>query len=76
MDKADIVREIYERKNTSATMKDLAILVDEIFAVILEGLAKGEKVDIAGFGAFDLKDNAIKPLDHFAGPYGSKKAKA
>lgn len=74
MDKSEIVRAIYERKKTSATMKDLAVIVDELFAVIHESLARGEKADIAGFGAFDVKDAAIKSLDRFVGSHGRKKA--
>ena len=76
MDKSEIVRKIYERKKTNVTMKDLAVIVDDIFAVIGDSLQNGEKVDISGFGTFDLRDAAIKPLERFARTDGRKKAKA
>ena len=75
MDKSELIRRIYERKKASATMKDLSLIVDEIFAVIRESLEKGEKVDISDFGCFDLKDTAIKPLARLARKDGRKKPK-
>ena len=75
MDKAELVRAIYERKNTTTTMKDLDLIVEDMFAVIRDILERGEKVDISGFGTFDMKDAAIKSLERFARNDGRKKAK-
>ena len=76
MDKADIVRAIHQRKKTKVDMKNLSAVVDEVFEVIYEGLADGKKVDIAGFGAFDLKEAAIKSIDRYMSSNGKAKSKA
>lgn len=37
-----------------ATKKDISVIVDEVFDTIKRTLADGEKVSIAGFGAFEV----------------------
>ncbi len=59
MTKAEIVETIYERVGFSK--KESAELVETIFQIIKETLARGEKVKISGFGNFVVREkNARK----------------
>lgn len=58
MTKADIVERIY--KEAGFSKKEAADLVDLVFKVIKETLAKGEKVKISGFGNFSIRDKATR----------------
>lgn len=59
MTKAEIVEEIYERVGFSK--KEAAELVEKVFDIIKETLARGEKVKISGFGNFVVREkNARK----------------
>lgn len=62
MNKVDIVRQIYEKSNKKIPMKDLDIIVEQIFVTITDTLSKGEEVHIADFGSFALPDELIKPV--------------
>jgi len=35
-------------------------MVDDVFDLIAEGLAKGEKIDLRGFGTFSVRDSAAR----------------
>jgi integration host factor subunit alpha len=50
MTKADLVDLIYERVGYSK--KEAGAVVEEVFAIIRDGLCGGEKVKISGFGCF------------------------
>jgi integration host factor subunit alpha len=54
MTKADIVEHIYERVGFSK--KESAELVERVFDIIKETLARGEKVKISGFGNFVINE--------------------
>lgn len=41
-----------------ATKKDIEVVVNEVFDVIKNTLASGEKVSVAGFGAFESVERA------------------
>jgi len=56
--KADIVERIY--KEAGFSKKEAADLVDLIFKVIKDTLARGEKVKISGFGNFSIRDKATR----------------
>lgn len=58
MTKADIVERIY--KEAGFSKKEAAELVDLVFKVIKDTLAKGEKVKISGFGNFQIRDKGIR----------------
>lgn len=58
MTKADIVERIY--KEAGFSKKEAAELVDLVFKVIKDTLAKGEKVKISGFGNFSIRDKATR----------------
>jgi len=56
MTKADIVEQIYERVGFSK--KESAELVELVFDLIKDTLEEGEKIKIAGFGNFIVKEKA------------------
>jgi integration host factor subunit alpha len=56
MTKADIVEQIYERVGFSK--KESAELVELVFDLIKDTLEEGEKIEIAGFGNFIVKEKA------------------
>lgn len=54
--KQDLIAKVAEA--TELTKKDSAAAVDAVFASIEEFLAAGEKVQLIGFGSFDVRDRA------------------
>jgi DNA-binding protein HU-beta len=58
MNKAELVQVVAER--TQFTKKDCALIVDTVFDVITDALAKGEKVQLVGFGHFDIRERAAR----------------
>ncbi|MBT3983336.1 MAG: integration host factor subunit alpha [Bacteriovoracaceae bacterium] len=58
MTKADIVERVY--KEAGFSKKEGAELIDMVFRIIKETLAKGEKVKISGFGNFSIRDKATR----------------
>ncbi|MCS7232719.1 MAG: HU family DNA-binding protein [Synergistetes bacterium] len=56
MTKAELVREVAEK--TGMTKKDTALVVNALFEAVMDALSKGEKVQIAGFGIFEVKERA------------------
>ena len=53
MVKADIVEKIQEK--TGFTRKDSAELLESVFAIMKKTLESGEKIKVAGFGNFEVK---------------------
>ncbi|GMA70684.1 transcriptional regulator [Leuconostoc litchii] len=47
-------------KATGLTKKDATASVDAVFASIEESLKKGEKVQLIGFGNFEVRDRAAR----------------
>lgn len=58
MTKADIVERVY--KEAGFSKKEAADLVDLVFKVIKDTLARGEKVKISGFGNFSIRDKSTR----------------
>ncbi|AGA67641.1 bacterial nucleoid DNA-binding protein [Desulfitobacterium dichloroeliminans LMG P-21439] len=56
MNKADLVAAVAEKAEVSK--KDAEKAVSAVFASIEEALAKNEKVQLVGFGTFEVKDRA------------------
>jgi integration host factor subunit alpha len=56
--KADIVERVY--KEAGFSKKEAADLVDMVFKVIKDTLARGEKVKISGFGNFSIRDKETR----------------
>ncbi len=60
MTKAEIVQALYARVG-GFSKKESADIVDLVFEMLKETLAKGEKVKISGFGNFVLRDKRQRP---------------
>ena len=58
MNKNELVRAI--ANNAGITLKDAGIALDSVVAAITEGLKKGEKIQISGFGTFELKSKPAR----------------
>lgn len=56
MNKADLVAAVAEKAEVSK--KDAEKAVNAVFASIEEALARSEKVQLVGFGTFEVKDRA------------------
>jgi integration host factor subunit alpha len=54
MTKIDIIQEVYEKLGFSK--KDSASIVESVFNIMKDTLAKGEKIKISGFGNFVVKE--------------------
>jgi len=53
MTKIDIIQDVYEQLGFSK--KDAAAIVESVFDIMKERLARGEKIKISGFGNFSVK---------------------
>ena len=56
MNKAELIAAVAE--NTGMTRKDSEKAVNAAFNIITDKLASGEKVQLVGFGAFEVKERA------------------
>ncbi len=56
MNKAQLTEAIAAKANMKK--KDAELCVNQVFTVIAEALANGEKVQISGFGSFETKNRA------------------
>ena len=56
MTKADIINLV--ASECEITKKDSEIVVSKVFSVIEQGLIQDDKINIAGFGIFAVKDRA------------------
>jgi integration host factor subunit alpha len=60
MTKAEIVQALYARVG-GFSKKESADIVDLVFEMLKETLAKGEKIKVSGFGNFVLRDKRQRP---------------
>lgn len=51
-------KEIVEQKLEGVTIKDTSVFVDAAIKAVTDALVVGEKVNIAGFGAFEIAERA------------------
>ena len=58
MNKADLINAVAEK--TGLSKKDTEAAVAATFDVVTEALATGEKVQLVGFGSFEVKDRAAR----------------
>ncbi len=58
MNKAEFIKAFAEKANF--TQKDAGIAFDAMAATIADTLKKGEKIQIAGFGTFEVKKRAAR----------------
>ena len=58
MNKTELVSVVSEK--TEFSKKESAQIVEALFASIEEALAKGEKVQLIGFGTFEVRERAAR----------------
>ena len=58
MNKAELVASVAEK--TDLTKKEAEKVVTEVFASIEEALANGDRVQLVGFGTFEVKERAAR----------------
>lgn len=58
MNKTELISKVAEK--TEITKKDATKAVDAVFATISESLQSGEKVQIIGFGNFEVRERAAR----------------
>ena len=58
MTQADIVDQVYVK--TGLSKKESADIVEKVFELVKETVAKGEKIKIAGFGNFVVKEKSTR----------------
>lgn len=56
--KAELIERVAEK--TNLTKKEVTATVDALFEVIQEALQEGEKVQVIGFGNFEVRDRAAR----------------
>ncbi|NMB13294.1 MAG: HU family DNA-binding protein [Firmicutes bacterium] len=56
--KVELVSKVAE--NTQMTKKDVGACIDALFSVIQETLTAGEKVQLTGFGTFEVRERAAR----------------
>ena len=57
MNKTDLIKNV-SAQIEGATQKDVAIIVDTVLETIVNTVASGEKVSLAGFGTFEVTERA------------------
>jgi len=56
MTKRDLMEKLAEKcKDKNINIKEAEIVVDTVFDSMTEALAKGERIEIRGFGSFQVK---------------------
>lgn len=58
MNKGEFIRAMADSANL--TLKDAGIAYDAFVAAVTEALKKGEKVQLVGFGTFEVKEKAAR----------------
>jgi DNA-binding protein HU-beta len=58
LNKADLVNSVAEK--AEVTKKDAEKAVNAVFASISDALAAGDKVQLVGFGTFEVKERAAR----------------
>ncbi|MBQ8756900.1 MAG: HU family DNA-binding protein [Oscillospiraceae bacterium] len=58
MNKATLIAAVAEK--TGLTKKDAAAAIDATFGAITEAMVNGDKVNVAGFGIFEVKARAAR----------------
>ena len=70
MNKTELIAAIAEK--TELTKKDSDAAVNAIFETISAALAGGDKVQLAGFGTFEVREHPRFPYRRFQGRQGSE----
>lgn len=59
MNKTDLVKNVAGQID-GVTQKDVAVLIDTVLETIVNTVASGEKVSLAGFGTFEVAERAAR----------------
>ena len=58
MTKAELIEKVAEESNL--TKKDSGKAVDAVIAAMTEALARGEKIQLVGFGSFEVRERGAR----------------
>lgn len=58
MNKSDLIQAVADR--TGMTKRDVGQIVEAVFDAISDALARGEKVQLVGFGNFEIRERAAR----------------
>ncbi len=58
MNKSELIRDIANK--AGITLKEAATALDSVIGAITDGLNNGEKIQISGFGVFELKSKPAR----------------
>jgi len=58
MKKSDLIDAIAARQGMTKTQ--VQNVVDDVFDLVIKGLAEGEKIDVRGFGTFSVRESAAR----------------
>ena len=59
MNKTELIKNV-STQIEGATQKDVAVIVDTVLETIINTVASGEKVSLAGFGNFEVTERAAR----------------
>lgn len=68
MNKTELIKntkEIVAETLEGVTLKDTTVFVDAVIKAISDGLAKGEKIGLTGFGTFEIVERAARTVKNF-----------
>ena len=60
MTKAELIGAVQKKIDIKVSKKDLGIIVQGLFDVITEAVAKGDKVSVLGFGNFEAIERSAR----------------
>ena len=60
MNKAELITKVQENIDINVSKKDLATIIDGMTTTIINTVASGEKVALAGFGNFEIAERAAR----------------
>lgn len=58
MNKSELIQDVTEK--TGLTKKDVTAAVEGVLSAISDALARGEKVQLVGFGNFEIRERAAR----------------
>lgn len=58
MNKTDLINAVAEK--TELSKKDATKAVEAVFETVMDSLSRGEKVQLIGFGNFEVRDRAAR----------------
>ena len=65
MNKAELVRAVYESKTAKLSMIEIDAVISEMLSIMSDKLKSGEEIQLADFGTFALKSSSVKTIAEF-----------